>query len=79
MLKNSKIGCNCIIQIIIGYYNWIFLISVVLSRMFVLFVVVVVVFMDLKPTNDAFSENSPIYMDFSKARTGHSQYTSPVF
>ena len=80
MLKNSKIGCNCIIQVIIGYYNWIFLISVVLSLMFVLFVVVVVVvFMDLKPTNDAFSENSPVYMDCSKARTGHSQYTSPMF
>ena len=31
MLKNSKIGCNWIFQILIGYYNWKFLISFVLS------------------------------------------------
>ena len=34
MLKNSKIGFNWLFQIIIGYYNPIFLISVVLSLAF---------------------------------------------
>ena len=33
MLKNSKIGYSSTFQIIIGYYNWIFVIPVVFSRM----------------------------------------------
>ena len=48
MLKNSKIGCNWIFQIITGYYNWIYLISVVLSLVF--FVVYVVVALKLETT-----------------------------
>ena len=40
-VKNSKIGCNWIFQIIIGYYNWIFLISFCLVACVFVFVVVV--------------------------------------
>ena len=42
MLKNNKIGYSSTFQIIIGYYNRIFVISVVFSRMlFLLFLLLV--------------------------------------
>ena len=37
MLKNSKIGYNWIFHIIIGYYNWIFLVSSLPCVFFCLF------------------------------------------
>ena len=49
MLKNSKIGYDWIFQIILGYHDLIFLISVVLSLVSVV-VVLVVVFLKLENT-----------------------------
>ena len=80
MLKNSKIECNWIFQIVIGYYNWIFLISVVLSLMFFVFVFAVVVgllgffgvffvfvffFGARGNRRKIFSESLPVYMGYS--------------
>ena len=73
MLKNSKIGCNWIFQIITGYYNWIYLISVVLSLVF--FVVYVVVALKLETTEGRFFFREfiwTVYMGYSRTRTRHS-------
>ena len=68
MLKNSKIEYNWIFQIVIGYYNWIFLIPVILSL--VIFIVVVVVVVVITGNRDyrrmIFSESSPVYMGCSR-------------
>ena len=47
MLKKSKLGYNWIFKVIIGYYNLIFLISIVLSLVFFLFCFVLLCFVFL--------------------------------
>ena len=53
MLKNSKIGYTWILQIIIGYYNRIFLISIVLL-FFLLLLLLLLLFFDLETTKGWF-------------------------
>ena len=60
MFKNSKIGYDWISQIILGYHDLIFLISVVLSLVFV--VVVVVFFLKLENTKGLFFQRVQLYL-----------------
>ena len=65
MLKNSKIGYNWIFQIITGYYNWAFVVSVVFSFevLFVCFLLFVVVFVFFGPRDCRrmiFSKSLPV-------------------
>ena len=68
MLKNSKIGYNWIFQIVIGYYNWIFLISVFLSFVFFLLLLLLLVllllffFLALKTTEGLFFQRVHLYL-----------------
>ena len=71
MLKNSKIGYNWLIKIIIGYYNWIFLIYVVLSLVFFCFLFFFFCFLDLEATEFymifqrvIYTVYQTIYMDY---------------
>ena len=61
MLKNSKIGYDWIFQIILGYHDLIFLISVVLSLVSVV-VVLVVVFLKLENTKGWFFQRVHLYL-----------------
>ena len=66
MLKNSKIGYNWIFQIVIGYDNWIFLISVFLLLVFFFccccFVFVFCFFLVLKTTEGLFFQRVHLYL-----------------
>ena len=50
MLKNKKVGHNWIFQMIIGYCNWMFLIPVVLSLVFLLLLLMLFFFGELETT-----------------------------
>ena len=77
MLKNSKIGYDWIFQIILGYHNLIFLISVVLSLVFA--VVVVVFFFEAREYKRIiFSESSAVFMGCSRTWTKQVQNSLTV-
>ena len=61
MLKKSKLGYNWIFKVIIGYYNLIFLISIVLSLVFFLFCFVFLFFGAKYYRGMIFSESSIMY------------------
>ena len=80
MLKNSKIGYNWVFQIMTGYYNWIFLISIgLVAYACVCVCVFCFVFEARDYSKIIFSESPPVYMGCSRTRSGYSQYKNPEF
>ena len=72
MLKNSKTGYNRMFQIINGYYNWIFPISVALSLECVcVFACVYFFFYGVSDNRkNTFLESSTVYMGCLRTRSG---------
>ena len=77
MLKNSKVKYNWIFQIIIGYYNRIFLISVALSLVFFVFVCFLFGVRDYRRM--IFSESSTVHMGYNRTRIRHSEHMLTQF